>query len=64
MDKNSDKSSSVIGGTTLIGTGIGFLFLPKSALIFVACILIGIGSGLLITSLLSAGNNQNQDSGA
>ncbi len=53
MNKKDDKSTWVIGGTTLIGIGVGFIFLKTSALFFVASILIGIGSGLVITSLLS-----------
>jgi len=47
------KSTWVIGGTTLMGIGVGFIFLQESALFFVASILIGIGLGLVITSLIS-----------
>jgi hypothetical protein len=53
MKKKHDKSTWAIGGTTLIGIGVGFIFLRTSALYFIASILIGIGSGLLITSLIS-----------
>ena len=53
MNKKDDKSTWVIGGTTLIGIGVGFIFLKTSALFFVASILRGIGSGLVITSLIS-----------
>jgi hypothetical protein len=53
MDKKNDKSMWVIGGTTLIGLGVGFIFLQQSALLFVASILVGIGLGLVITSLVS-----------
>jgi hypothetical protein len=52
MNKKT-KSTWVIGGTTLMGTGVGFIFLQESALFFVASILIGIGLGLVITSLIS-----------
>jgi hypothetical protein len=52
-DKTCDKSSWAIGGTTLIGIGVGFVFLQKSALLFVACILIGIGLGLVIAPIIS-----------
>jgi len=52
-NKKEDKSSWVIGGTTLIGIGVGFIFLKTSALLFVASILIGIGCGLVIASLIS-----------
>lgn len=53
MDNKSDKSSWAIGGTTLIGVGVGLIFLKTSVLFFVASILIGIGSGLLIASFIS-----------
>jgi len=51
--KKSIKSSWAIGGTTLIGLGVGFIFLKTSPLIFVACIFIGIGIGLLIAPFIS-----------
>jgi hypothetical protein len=52
-NKENDKSMWAIGGTTLMGLGAGFIFLKQSALLFVACILIGIGLGLVITPLIS-----------
>jgi len=55
MNKKNNKSTWIIGGTTLIGMGIGFFFLPQSALFFVASILIGVGVGLVISSLISRG---------
>jgi len=53
VDHKSDKSSWAIGGTTLIGLGVGFIFLKTSVLFFVASILIGIGAGLVIAPLIS-----------
>lgn len=53
VDKKSDRSSWVIGGTTVIGVGVGLMFLQTSALLFVASILIGIGAGLVIASFVS-----------
>jgi len=53
-NKKDDKSSWAIGGTTLIGIGVGFIFLRTSALLFVASILIGIGLGLLIAPIISS----------
>lgn len=53
MNKKNDKSTWAIGGTTLIGIGVGFIFLKTSVLFFIASILIGIGSGLVITALMS-----------
>ena len=53
-NEKCDKSSWAIGGTTLMGIGVGFIFLKTSALLFVACILIGIGLGLVIVSIISS----------
>lgn len=53
ITKKTDKSSWAIGGTTLIGLGVGFIFLKTSPLIFVSCILIGLGIGLLIAPFIS-----------
>ena len=58
MNKKDDMSKWVIGGTTLIGLGVGFIFLKISGLIFVASILIGIGAGLVLAPLISAINRQ------
>ena len=51
--KSGSNSTWVIGGTTLIGTGVGFIFLQSSPLLFVACMLIGIGVGLVIAPIIS-----------
>jgi hypothetical protein len=53
-NKKDDKSSWAIGGTTLIGIGVGFIFLQTSALLFVASVLIGIGLGLVIAPIISS----------
>ena len=55
MSDNKDRSTWVIGGTTLVGVGVGvgMIFLQTSGLVFVASILIGIGAGLVISSLIS-----------
>jgi len=58
MNKKDDKSTWVIGGTTLIGLGVGFIFLKTSGLIFVASIFIGIGAGLVLAPLISSINRQ------
>ena len=55
-NKKDDKSTWAIGGGLLIGLGVGFFFLPESALAFVGSIIAGLGLGLLITSLISKGN--------
>ena len=49
----NDRGSWAIGGTTLMGLGAGFIFLQRSALLFVACLLIGIGAGLVAAALIS-----------
>ena len=53
--KEKKKKSSVeiinaliMGGTTMIGLGVGFFLLEKSALAFVGSLMIGIGTGLVI----------------
>ncbi len=51
-----DKSTWAIGGGTLIGLGVGFFFLQTNVLIFVGCLLAGIGLGLITTSILSNKN--------
>ena len=53
IKKMDDKSGWIIGGTTCIGIGVGFIFLHISALLFVACIMIGIGAGLVLASIFS-----------
>jgi len=55
INKN-DKSSWAIGGTTLIGLGIGLFFLQTSPIWFVACLIAGIGCGLVLTAILSSKN--------
>jgi len=56
MNKKDDKSYWIIGGTTLIGVGVGFIFLKTSGIMFVASILIGIGAGLVIAPLIATIN--------
>lgn len=52
-ERKEDKSSWAIGGTIIIGIGVGFFFLPSSPLLFVASILIGLGVGLVLAPILS-----------
>jgi hypothetical protein len=53
MKENTGRGAWIIGGTTMIGLGAGLIFLNTSALIFVACLLIGIGVGLVLAQLVS-----------
>ena len=48
-----EGGSWAIGGTTLMGIGVGFVFLQHSPLLFVASVMIGIGTGLLIAAAMS-----------
>ncbi len=57
-NKKDDKSSWAVGGSLMIGIGAGFFFIKKSPLAFVACLLIGLGAGLVITSLISREKRQ------
>ena len=51
-NKLSDRGAWAIGGTTLMGLGVGFIFLRANVLAFVASLLVGIGAGLVIASVL------------
>jgi len=53
MPKKDNKSSWIIGGTALIGVGVGFLFLKTSALYFLSSIFIGIGAGILLSKIIT-----------
>ena len=53
QNKTIDKSTWAIGGGLLLGLGVGFFFIKESVLIFVGCIIAGLGFGLLITSIIS-----------
>ncbi len=52
--EKDDKNTWAIGGGLLIGTGVGFFFLQASPLAFVGSILVGLGLGLVITSIISS----------
>ena len=53
QNKTEDKSTWAIGGGLLLDLGVGFFFIKESVLIFVGCIIAGLGFGLLITSIIS-----------
>jgi purine-cytosine permease-like protein len=56
-NKRPDRSTWVIGGMTLAGLGVGLILLPISALWMVASIIIGIGLGIVIASIISSRND-------
>lgn len=51
--KKEDRSTWAIGGMTLVGVGVGLIFVKTAPLVMVASILIGLGLGLVITPLIS-----------
>ena len=59
-DNKNDKSTWAIGGGVLMGLGVGFFFLPASALAFVGSMLAGLGAGLMITAVLSSRSNRDK----
>lgn len=52
-DKPKKVSTWAVGGGLLVGLGVGFFFLKTSPLVFVGCICIGLGFGLLAAAVLS-----------
>jgi predicted lipid-binding transport protein (Tim44 family) len=52
-NKKNDRSTWAIGGGLLLGMGVGFFFLKESVLAFVGSMFIGLGLGLMITSIIS-----------
>jgi uncharacterized protein involved in exopolysaccharide biosynthesis len=56
MNNSRHRGSWIIGGTTLIGLGIGLILLERSALWFVAAVLVGIGAGVLLAAFFPAEN--------
>ena len=51
--KKEDRSTWAIGGGVIIGIGVGFFFLPGAPLYFVGSMLLGLGIGIVISSILS-----------
>ena len=52
-NRKDDRSTWATGGGLLLGMGAGFFFLRESPLAFVGCMLLGLGLGLVITSIIS-----------
>ena len=52
-NKKEDKGTWAIGGGVLIGVGAGIFYIKTYPLGIVAFTLIGIGLGLIITSIIS-----------
>ena len=49
---SADRGALAIGGTTMVGLGVGFIFLRINIFLFLTCLLSGIGLGLVIAALL------------
>ena len=56
INKKDDRSTWAIGGGLFMGMGVGFFFLKESALAFIGSMFIGLGLGLVITSIISRKN--------
>ncbi len=52
-NKKEDRSTWAIGGGVLMGVGVGIFFIRTYPLGIAAFTLIGIGLGLIITSIIS-----------
>ncbi len=53
-ERKSDKSSWAIGGGLLMGLGVGFFFLERSALCFVGSLIAGLGVGLIAAAVIGS----------
>lgn len=51
--KKEDINEWIVGGTTLIGLGVGFIFFKTSIFLFLACLLIGVGLGLVLSPIVA-----------
>ena len=50
----------IIGSFSLLGLCAGFFMPQTSAMIFIACLMIGIGIGLVISSFVAKNNSEKQ----
>ncbi|MCW5515868.1 hypothetical protein [Muriicola sp. Z0-33] len=51
--KKDDKSSWAIGGMTIVGVGVGLIYVQTAPLVMAAAVLIGLGLGLVIAPIIS-----------
>ncbi|MEJ2543917.1 MAG: hypothetical protein P8Y99_07600 [Calditrichaceae bacterium] len=58
--KINSTDSWIIGGTTLLGLCAGFLMPQTSVMAFIACLMIGAGLGLIISSIFSKKQTEKQ----
>ncbi|WP_340113058.1 hypothetical protein [Maribellus mangrovi] len=60
--RNENKSSLVIGGTTMMGLGVGFILLKYSVMFFLASLLIGVAVGLIAAPFVTEKPQKNESS--
>ncbi len=53
-DWAEDKSTWAIGGMTMIGVGVGLIFVQTAPILLVSSIIVGVGLGIVITSIISS----------
>ena len=51
-DITNDKSYWALGGMTMVGVGVGLMFVQTSPLIMVGFVVIGVGLGLVVEAFL------------
>ena len=56
-DITNDKSYWALGGMTMVGVGVGLMFVQTSPLIMVGFVVIGVGLGLVVEAFLSQKRN-------
>ena len=55
-DAMKGRAGWAVGGCTLVGLGVGFIYLTTNVFWFLAALLIGIGAGLVLGAILSPKN--------
>ena len=60
MKANEKIYSTIIGGCTTLGTGVGFFLFNISVFAFVGSIMLGTGVGLIVTALMRLSMKRNQ----
>ncbi|NER15732.1 hypothetical protein [Spongiivirga citrea] len=50
----NEKGTWAIGGATMIGVGVGLIFVKTAPILMAASIIIGVGVGLVLSSFISS----------
>ena len=56
-DITNDKSYWALVGMTMVGVGVGLMFVQTSPLIMVGFVVIGVGLGLVVEAFISQNRN-------